>query len=113
MEKIEREVDELVELIKDEVEYKKYCQLVKLIDNNDEINNLINDIKSLQQRAVNEEYRKNYKETKKIDRILTQKQKLLRSIPLYNEYLYSCEDLDELMTTIKSEMQRYFDNLDL
>ena len=78
-------IEELFETIKSSQEYKNYMEIKKIIEDNDEINSLVNEIKRLQQKSVKLEAKKDdsYKD---VDRVIDEKVSQLNLIPLYQEY---------------------------
>ena len=58
---IQNKIDELFETVKNSKEYKAYQNIGEVLKNNDEINDLVNEIKKLQQESVRLEEENNPK----------------------------------------------------
>lgn len=93
-------VKELVKLIKETKDYQKYVDLKNKMKDSNEIMSLINKIKEEEKIIVNKEYRKeDIKENN--DNIKKMKDELM-TYPIYNEYTYLQEDLNNMFQSIKS-----------
>lgn len=103
-EMIFNKVDELVNLLKSSEEYQRYLFLSNEMKSNDSLMNLIKDIKSLEQKRVNLEFKK--ESTKEIDNEIEQKKKELEEYPIYTEYNYLKEDLDNTFQSIRSILEQ-------
>ncbi len=97
--KVLTKTDEIIEYIKNTSEYKRYNLLKEEIYNNKEIMILIEAIKALQKKAVKEESLG--KSSKYIDQEIEEKLQVLNSNPLYSEFTYLQEDLNETFQEIK------------
>ena len=98
-------VDELVELIKNLPSYKKYISICNQMKSNEEINSIISTIKMKQKEAVNLEYRK--ESTTLIDNEISNSLKKLMEYPIYQEYSYLQEDLNNMFQSIKSILENH------
>ncbi len=107
-EKILNKVDELVSLIKNSDDYKRYIFLKEEMKNNKEIMNNISKIKKLEQTVVNKKYRKEsvVKEEQEINSL---KEELL-TYPIYQEYSYLMEDLDNTFQNIREMLEKNINN---
>jgi len=103
-------VDELVEIIKKSPEYIKYNKITCKMQENKEIVSIIKEIKYLQKECVNLEYRK--QNTKEIEQKIEEKLNYLSEIPIYNEYLYLEEELDDLFQNVKYIIESHINNKD-
>ncbi len=97
--------DELVDLIKNSPNYKKYIALRKDMLKNKEINNLISKIKEKQKEIVKlEYYGKSVEiEEKELSSLIIE----LEGYPLYVEYSYVQEDLNDLFQEIRLTIEEY------
>lgn len=100
-----KKVDELVNYIKNSNDYIKYQQLVKEVKSNNEIMNIIEEVKLLQKTAVNKEYLK--EDTKDINKKIKTNLEKLEAYPIYQEMTYLQEDLNNLFMTIKNMLDDY------
>ena len=97
--------DELVEYIKNSKTFKKYQELKEQVKENTKIMNLINEVKTLQKKAVKKEYNK--EDVADINNQISNKLKELDSYPIYKEMTYLEEDLNNLFVTIKDMLDIY------
>ena len=93
-------IKDLVKLIKETKDYQKYTDLKNKMKDNNEIMSLINKIKQQEKIIVNKEYKKEdtKENTKKIEIMKHE----LTTYPIYNEYTYLQEDLNNMFQSIKS-----------
>lgn len=98
-------VDELVALIKNLPTYKRYIEVCKQMKANEEIRSIIFFIKMKQKEAVNLEYRK--ESTSLIDNEISSSLKTLMDYPIYQEYSYLQEDLNNMFQSIKSILENH------
>lgn len=92
-------VDELVELIKRDPSYVRYLELKKSVTSNCEVMSLIENVKTLQKDLVKLEYRK--EDTKDIQKKLDDTLEQLKEYPIYNEFVNTQEDVDEVLQQVK------------
>ena len=103
--KILDKTNELVDFIKKSENLKKYQELKEQVKENNEIMNLINEVKTLQKEAVKKEY---YNEdVTEINTEINNKLKELDEYPIYKEMTYLEEDLNNLFGTIKDILDNY------
>lgn len=102
-------IDELIEMIKNDNLYKRYVLVSKQMKDNEEIMSIIKNIKLLQKKAVNLEYRK--EDISLIEKEIANNLNLLNSYPIYQEYSYLLEDLNSLFQDIKSSLEGYINDL--
>jgi len=101
-------LDELISLIKNTPNYKRYEELKNIMSNNSEIMNIIKDIKKIEQSIVKKEYNKlDYK--KEEQKLLELKNKL-NEYPIYLEYSYLQEDLNNDFQNIKKIIEDSINN---
>ena len=102
MEKLNKELDELVDYIKNTDDYKKCIKLKKQMDENEEVKSLIKEIKLLQKKYI----RSNY--DNKIKTILDEKNKMLFEIPIYVMYNQHLESVNNMISYVKDSLNDYF-----
>ncbi len=102
--KILKKVDELLELIKNSEEYKRYSLLSSDMEKNKSIMLLIGKIKKKEQEIVNKEYYKEstIKEEKEVELLKDE----LYSYPNYREYSYLQEDLNNMFQNIREILDK-------
>ena len=106
---LNEKIDDLFQVIKDSYEYQSYLDIVKVIEGNDEINELINDIKKLQQRSVKLEYSHN-EEYKEIDKEVDKKISRLYAISLYKEYIIRMNQLNDILAESTFQIEKYINS---
>lgn len=106
---IQNKIDELFETIKNSKEYKAYQNIGEVLKNNDEINDLVNEIKKLQQESVRLEEEKNPK-YKELDKEIEKKVTILNNIPIYQEYLRRMDEFNNIITTSKNNIEQYLND---
>ena len=99
-EEILKKVSELVEIIKESSDYKKYIEYKEKMKNNKDIMDLVKKIKKYEQQLVNAKYKK--LDTKELEDSIDKMKKELMSYPIYQEYSYLQEDLNNTFQSIKS-----------
>lgn len=97
-------IDNLVNSIKNSNEYKEYIEILSKVNSCDEINTLTNDIKKLNKELVK-------KPSVELELLLKNKEKELNSIPLYLEYKYKLEDLNNLLLVVKNRVDNFVSEL--
>ena len=102
-------VDELIDLIKNDNYYKRYKEISLQMKNNEEIMSTIRKIKSLQKEIVNLEYIKEDVSVLEEEYFLNLDK--LNSYPIYQEYTYLQEDLNNMFQNIKGILEQYINNL--
>ena len=105
MEKVNNALDLVIDCIINSNEYKKCISLKEKMSNNEEITDLINNIKDTQKKYIRSGYSESIK--KELD---SYEEKLL-SIPIYFEYNNSLEKVNEMISCVKDTMNDYFDKL--
>ena len=98
-EEVLKKLDELISLIKDTDNYKRYDELKKEMSKNDYIMSLIKEIKKTEQVIVKKEHNK--MDTKEEEEKLKKLKEELNSFPSYLEYSYLQEDLNNDFQNIK------------
>ena len=97
-EELLKKVDELVSIIKNSNDYKRYIEL-KTIMENSEIMPIINKIKKVQRESIKNESRGI--NTLKLEEEIVSLKNELDSYPIYREYTYLQEDLNNDFQNIK------------
>lgn len=106
---IQNKIDELFCTIKNSKEYKAYQEIGELLNDNEEVNTLVNEIKKLQQESVRleEENNPRYKE---IDKVIEEKVNVLNSIPVYQEYLRRMDEFNDVIASSKDNIEKYIND---
>lgn len=102
-------VDNLIKEVKNLNEYKNYIKLKEEISKNEEINNLITEIKKLNKEITKLSTLKENTINKEAyyQKLLDQ----LENIPLYKQYTYAKEDLNNILLIIKNNIDNYIKKL--
>ena len=103
-----KKIDELVELIKDTPNYKKYSELKSVMSKNNDIMTLIKEIKKIEQSIVKKEYNK--QDIEKEELKVKELKEELNSFPIYQEYSYIQEDLNNDFQNIKKIIEDSINN---
>ena len=106
---LNRQIDDLFQAIYESLEYQEYLSISKVIDGNDEIKQLVNEIKRLQQKSVRLEEQKDdsYKE---VDKVIDDKVLKLNSIPLYQEYIRRMNQLNDILAESTFQIEKYINS---
>ena len=102
-------MDEIIDIIKNSDEYQKYIETSFKMKNNKDIMNLIEEVKSLQKKAVKEE--SFGRDVSIIDEEINKKIKQLEEYPIYLEYTYLQEDLNNSISLVKTTIENYINNI--
>lgn len=106
---IQNKIDELFQTIKNSPEYKAYQNIGEVLEKNKEVNELVNEIKKLQQESVKLEEENNPK-YKEIDKIIEEKVNTLNNIPVYQEYLRRMDEFNNVITSSKDNIEKYIND---
>ena len=106
---IETKIDELFDTIKNSKEYLAYLNIGEVLKDNDEVNNLVDEIKKLQQESVRLEEENNPK-YKEIDKVIEEKVNTLNSIPVYQEYLRRMEEFTDEIASSRNNIEEYINS---
>ena len=98
-------VDELVLLLKESPEYLRFQEVTKQMKNNNDVMNLIQKIKRIQKDIVNLEYRR--QNVSLLEKELNTCLNELNEYPIYQEYSYLLEDLNNTFQSIKSILEEH------
>ena len=102
-------VEELFKSIENSNEYQSYLEISKALEKNEEIKDLVNLIKRLQQKSVQLEYN-NDPTYKDVDKEIEKKVAKLNSIPIYQEYLRRMNDFNDILSESSSNMEKYINS---
>lgn len=101
--------DELIDLIKNSPDYKKYKTLEKIMKNDKEIMMLIEEVKCYQKQIV--KLKVVGKDTKELEEKIKIDLEKLENIPVYVEYNYLQTDLNELFQIIKNTIEKCLNDI--
>lgn len=109
MNNILKDVEELKELVLESEEYKNYKTSLDILDSNDDVKELINKITNLQKNIVKKMSKKEDVkiQNKELDELYDE----LNSIEEYTKYVDNSKKLNDLITNIQKEFEKYFNNL--
>ena len=102
MENFYNNLDELIDYIKNTIEYKKCLELKSRMSNNSNINNLIENIKNLQKKYIKSSYDSDIKV--ELDKLNDE----LNNIPLYITYSENLEKVNQMISYVNDELTDYF-----
>ena len=109
---LENKIDELFITIKDSKEYLDYIKIKDKLDKDEEIKELIAEIKKLEQKATLLEYNNDPKYLE-IDEITSQKVAKLNENKInkvYQEYLQTMKKLNEVLATSSKMIEEYIND---
>lgn len=106
MNNIINDVEELKNKVLNSKEYTDYKKYEQILDNNKEINNVITQIKKVQQSIIKKEDINEDTTKEKIE--LDSLYKKLNTYQEYNNYIDSSKKLNEMITYIQKEFENYF-----
>ena len=107
--KILNKMDEIIDIIKNSDEYKGYMEISNKMKNNKDIMTLIEEVKLLQKRLVKEKSLGN--DISNIDKEINNKLKHLEEYPIYLDYIYLQEDLNNSIGLVKTSVENYINNI--
>lgn len=103
MDNILSKVEELKQLIIDSKEYKNYQASSNKLDNNNEIKEIISEIKLKQKEIINKEAKGIDKEKEEFE-----VQNLFRKLSLFDEYIENAKILNKIISDIQKRFEEYF-----
>ena len=106
MNNIISDVENLKENILSSDEYKTYKECERVLDNNKEINDVIESIKSTQKIIINKEDKNENTEKEEIE--LNSLYQKLNTYKEYTNYIEASKKLNEIITYIQKEFEDYF-----
>ena len=98
------ELNKIIEYIKNTEAYKNTVKLREQMNNNKELNDLIEDIKSLQKKYIKDN-------SVSIKKELDEKTKKLEEYPIYNSYNKNLEEVNQMINYVNDELNDYFDKV--
>ena len=98
------EIDVLVSTIKSSDIYKEYIDLLNKVSNSNEIKELTNEIRKINKELV-------LTPSIELEEKLKLKEKELNEIPLYLEYKYKLEELNNMLTIIKNKVEVFMKDI--
>ena len=104
MNNIENKIDDLFDELEKSKLYNDYIKVKKKLEFNDEIMNLISEIKRYQKISANNV-------DKSVDDKLKELKLKLESYPIYQSYLNIKEDLENELFEIKDTFEKYFKDI--
>ncbi len=105
---IESSIENLFTEINNSNEYKEYINILNILKENKEVNNLIEEIKTLEKKATKLEYEKNKKYIE-IDKQIEEKTKVLNSNKEYQEYLSKLKAFNNTLLASSSLLDEYLE----
>lgn len=108
---LKESLKEIIDEIKLSKYYQDYLRIEEKIKENEEITNLIKEIKDLQKELVKKDYYK--KDLSVIEEEYNNKLEELNSYPLYQSYLESQRKVNEKLQYVRVEIQSFFDEITL
>ena len=97
-------IDTLINTIKSSNEYKEYIELLDKVNLSNEIKELINEIRLINKKLV-------LTPSVELEGLLKEKEKELNEIPLYLEYKYKLEELNNMLTIIKNKVEVFMKDI--
>ena len=101
MEKVFNDLEEIIALIKKRREYENCLLIKEKMKENKDINFLIEELKKTQQEYIKTNDKKLYEK-------ITDLEKKLENIPLYETYLENLTKVNEKIEYVKSSLNEYF-----
>lgn len=102
MENFYNNLDDLINYIKNTIEYKKCLELKSRMSSNSDINSLIINIKDLQKKYI----KSNYDSDIKLE--LDKANEELNNIPIYITYSEYLEKVNQMISYVNDELTDYF-----
>lgn len=99
---LNKALDEVIQCIIESNDYKECIRLKNAMSKNNNIINLVSNIKTLQKEYV----RSNYDDTLKKE--LDEVEKKLLDIPIYSSYIQHLEKVNEMINYVRDELNNYF-----
>ena len=101
-------IDEIVNYIEESDNYKKYKEIEKKLEKDSDIMDKINKIKSIQKEIVKLEVNK--RDVSHLEKEIEDILSILNTYPIYQEYIYLQEDLNNTFQSIKSIIETYIND---
>lgn len=97
-----KKLDEIVKYITMSDEYRRCIELKNKMSKNEELVNLINNIKKVQKEYVKSNFDEDFKNK------LSLLEDRLNEIPIYVSYMQSLDRVNEMISYVKDELNQYF-----
>ena len=97
------------DIVKNSEENRKYIEVSNKMKDHKEIMTLIDEIKSLQKQLVKEQSLN--RDIASIDNEINNKLKQLEEYPIYLEYIYLQEDLNESIGLVKERIEKHINSI--
>lgn len=110
--KINMALDNLAMTLEESLVYKNYKHVLEQVEKNKDINNAVKNIKSIQKKLVKEKY-VNGKNAPVLENNLEENKAYLYNIPLYQDYISSSEELNNLVNIVNEKLQTCLDGLNI
>lgn len=101
---VKNEIDTLINTIKSSDIYKEYIDLLEKVNSSNEIKELTNEIRLINKKLV-------LNPSVELEELLSKKEKELNEIPLYLEYKYKLEELNNMLTVIKNKVEIFMKDI--
>ena len=101
-------IDEIVEYIEESDTYKRYKDIEKKLENDSDIMDNVNKVKSIQKEIVKLEFEK--KDISNLEKEIEDILSILNTYPIYQEYIYLQEDLNESIGLVKERIEKHINN---
>ncbi len=98
------EIDTLINTIKSSDIYKEYIELLEKVSLSNEIKELTNEIRLINKKLV-------LTPSIELEELLSKREKELNEIPLYLEYKYKLEELNNMLTVIKNKVEIFMKDI--
>ncbi len=105
---LENSIEKLFRAIEESAEYLEYKEITSILKENKELNDLIDEIKSLEKEATNLEYHKDIK-YKEIDKLIAEKVQILNNNAIYREYLEKLKRFNDTLKVSSALIEEYID----
>ena len=99
-------IEELFNAIENSNLYQEYKKMADILSKDEEIKQLISEIKELEKKATYLEYHGN-EEYKKIDKEIKKKTDILNNKPIYQEYLNKMEEFNNELAMSSKMIEKY------
>ena len=98
------EIDTLINTIKSSDIYKEYIELLEKVSLSNEIKELTNEIRLINKKLV-------VTPSVELEELLSKRENELNEIPLYLEYKYKLEELNNMLTIIKNKVELFMKDI--
>lgn len=106
---IDCSIEELFDSINNSKEYKEYKEISSILNDNEDVKELIEEIKVLQKEATMREYNED-ESYKEIDKVIEEKTKVLNNNESYKEYLSKLKKFNTMLLASSSLLEDYIDS---